>query len=75
MVENIMKGEITLFIVNLLYPHNLGFETHGNFLSPVYLTLEDAIKYHSNHTVIKLHQTNDGKQEIEVVYNGKLHKL
>lgn len=72
-MTNIAHGEMNLFIVNLLYPHGLGYESHGNFLLPTYLTLEEAIKHHPERTIIKLHQDKDGKQDVEIVYRGRNH--
>ena len=70
MTGKIISGELILYIVNKFYPHDMDFE-HGNFLAPVYLTLEDAITNHPGQSVIKLHQTIDKKQELNIVYNGK----
>ena len=71
---DVIKGDITIFISTIMYPHNMG-EEYGNFVVPTYLTLDVAIKNHPDRAIIKFHKDSNELVDVEVVYRGKFGKV
>ena len=44
MSERLIKGNISFYLVNTCHRHDMNSEIYGDYLIPVYLTKEDAIK-------------------------------